>query len=152
MSIEKEVPLITKEGYNYLISFSKFPTENLPKLTIPVVDLTISVENNVGVNNSATLLQITSIIKEYLNENDVVLYCYCDDKEVNKSKNKENITPQEYRSKLFSAMFEKEADANFINSRIIITGDTVHYIHLIAKKKNSAHIDLISNELLKLQK
>lgn len=105
-----------------------------------------------GVNNSATLLQITSIIKEYLNENDVVLYCYCDDKAINKSKNKENVTPQEYRSKLFSAIFEKEADAKFINNRIIINGDTDHYIHLIAQKKNSAHIDLISNELLKLQK
>ena len=102
--------------------------------------------------NSATLLQITSIIKEYLNENDVVLYCYCDDKAINKSKNKENVTPQEYRSKLFSVIFEKEADAKFINNRIIINGDTDHYIHLIAQKKNSAHIDLISNELLKLQK
>ena len=152
MNRETEVPLITKEGHNYLISFSSFQTENLPQITIPIVDLTISVENNVGINNGATLLQITSIIKNYLNENDVVLYCYCDNKAIIKSEKKADLTPQEYRSRLFSAMFEKDADVNFINSRIIIIGETDNFIHLIAHKKNSAHIDLISKELLKLQK
>ncbi len=49
-------------------------------------------------------------------------------------------------------MFEKEGDSNFMNNRIIINGDSEHYIHLIAQQKNFAHIDIISNELLKLQK
>lgn len=61
-------------------------------------------------NNASTLSKFSKIVREYLSENDVILYCYCDDREIERSKKHQNLTPQEYRSVLFERMFDKEAN------------------------------------------
>ena len=85
MASEKVVPLTTKEGYQYLIGFSPFSKDVFPYQGDTVlVDLVITLvsDGNIDVNNPSSLFQIISIVKNYLKDNDAVLYCYCDRKAI----------------------------------------------------------------------
>lgn len=155
MNLEQVIPLTSREGHRYLIQFSKFQDDIVPEaIEIDIVDVVIVLENDCGINNANTLFQISGIIKEYLDENGVILYCFCDNSEIIRGKNNDNMSPQEYRSLLFSKLFDKRSDVNYLNKPIIINdpenGD--HYIHLISKTSNSKQIDLISKELNKFNK
>ncbi|QPH40645.1 hypothetical protein [Pedobacter endophyticus] len=151
MGKKKIIPLTTKEGHNYLIQFEFIGKEHIPQsVKADVVDVLISVENNVGINNGSTLSQFASILKEFLVENNVVLYCYCDHAEIIRAR-KQSMSPQEYRSKLFSAMFDKQNNSDYINQLIIINDEVDHYIHLISLKENEEDVVLLRNEVLNLK-
>ena len=148
MGEKKIIPLTTKEGHNYLIQFEFIDKKQIPQnVKADIVDVLISVENNVGINNSSTLNQFSSILKKFLAEHDVILYCYCDHAEISRGPGKQNMSPQEYRSKLFSAMFDKQGNHNYINQLIVINDDVDHYIHLISLKENEGDILLLKNEV-----
>lgn len=156
MGLNLVIPLITKEGHQYLIEFfSANELIILPEsIDIKIANVAITLVSGNGMNNASTLFQISGIIKEYISDNDVVLYCYCDQKEIARGTKNMNMTPQQYRSLLFSRMFDKKGDTNFINNPIIIAdeinGD--HHIHLISKKSNYKDILTIEKELQKLHK
>lgn len=152
MSLEKVVPLTGKEGHEYFIQFSLFNQEVLPATyNIDIIDLVITLvdDKRNGFNSASTLFQISACIKEYLEDNNVVLYCYCDNKHIDRNKNKAHLSPQQYRSMLFSKMFDKGDDKTYTNSLIVI-GDPAnqdHYIHLISKKSNQTMIDVIAADI-----
>lgn len=100
------------------------------------------------------LIEFSGIIKAYLDNNDAVLYCYCDNKEIDRGKSKLNMSPQKYRSLLFSRMFDRIGNVDYVNHTVQISDETYgdHYIHLISKISNSEHIEAIENELVKLHK
>ncbi|MFC3562506.1 hypothetical protein [Pedobacter jamesrossensis] len=149
MGKKEIIPLITKEGHNYLIQFEFIGKAQIPDgVKTDIVDVLISVENNVGINNSSTLGQFASILKKYLTENNVILYCYCDHAEINRAANKQNMSPQKYRSKLFSAMFDKQGNDDYVSQLIVINDEVDHYIHLISHKKNEGDIVSLKNEVL----
>lgn len=156
MALNQVIPLTTKEGHQYLIEF--FIANELillPKsLNIKIANVAITLVSGLGINNASTLFEISGIIKEYLNQNDVVLYCYCDRKEISRGVKKMSMSPQEYRSLLYSRMFDRKSDEGFINKPIIIADEVYgdHYIHLISTKPNEEEIFAIEKELLKLNK
>lgn len=156
MALNQVVPFRTKEGCQYLIEFS-LANELIvfsDPISIAIVDVAIT-QLDVGLlNNASTLFQIANIIKSYLEVNNVALYCYCDTKEIQRGKNKKDMLPQQYRSLLFSRMFERNSDSTYVNHVIVvkdeINGD--HYINLIANKSNQSQLNAIEKELCKLNK
>jgi len=151
VALTKIIPLLTKEGYEYAIKFDVFYPDAVPaSINIPVIDITIELLSEVNpVNNAKTLFYISEIINNYMAENDVVLYCYCDNAPIQKGKNKTDITNQEFRSLLFIKMFEKQNNEEYLNEQIIINDEANgdHYIHLFSKLHNKPYIDIIATEL-----
>ena len=146
---EKIISFRSKEGHEYLIQFKRFNNE-YTNYNIPIIDISLISTNEILAYNSLeSLLKITSIIEEYLISNDAVLYFYCDTKELNRRNKK--ITPQEFRSKLFTSLFEiktKGDKSMCIKNYIIndgIGGD--HFISVISNIKNKYILDDI-NKLL----
>jgi len=156
LDLDRLVPLTTRDGHHYLVKFSLMTgIIDLPDtINVQIVDLVVSLINGDGINNASTLFHIAGIIKEYLDNNDVVLYCYCDRGGILKSEKRSSMSPEEFRSLLFSAMFNKKAGDNYINHPIIIEDNVygAHYIHLISTRKNQGQIEMIENELLKFKK
>ena len=66
-------------------------------------------------------------------------------------KNRPSITVQEYRSKLFEAVFNRychhHPDTSFAQSILTIEGEENYYIHLIASKNLSTFVDVIAEDL-----
>lgn len=146
--LDKTIPYLTVEGYEYLITFTEFNKDNLPKeFSLAIVDITIIAKNEMEkTNNGKTLLEFCSLINDYLNDNDVVLYFYCSNDPIFKSYKRQNISNAKYRSQLFCKMFEKQnLNDSFICENIIIK-DSIngnHNIHLISKIHNEKEIKLI---------
>ncbi|MCL9771200.1 hypothetical protein NAT47_12325 [Flavobacterium sp. HXWNR69] len=134
MELEKEVSFVTEEGYQYLVSFIEFSSSGV-NYEIPIVDVSITLMNDGIENNSIkTLNKFTYIIDEYLKQHNVVLYSYCDTAPIKMRTNRKiKLLPQEFRSKLFSSMFNERNFENYILKEIRITdlerGD--HFTSLI---------------------
>lgn len=152
MTLNLIVPITTKEGFEYLLNFTEFSKDHLPvEIDIPVVDVTIEAKVQMKIyNNAGTLFNISSRISEYLQENNVILYCYCSHEDILKHPKKANLLNQEYRSLLCETMFSRSSNSEIhISEKIIIEdeqGD--HYIHLISKIQNSKYFGIISSTVL----
>lgn len=109
MELDKKIPFLTEEGHQYLVSFVKFSANGID-YGIPIIDVSITLMNDeIEYNTIKTLNIFVDIINNYLDQHNVVLYYYCDTAAINMRINrKEKLLPQEYRSKLFSSMFNKK--------------------------------------------
>jgi len=157
MAEDSLIPYTTDEGINYLIKFTVFSPEKLPEeINLPVIDIVIETDSAVhDINNdSKVLIQITKIISDYLKEEEAILYYYCSDREIKKSKRNKHLSHQEFRSKLFSAMFSLNKATDLINKLIVIDDPSRnnHYLHLIGDKKHESVINRIADEAKKLDK
>jgi hypothetical protein len=148
-----EIPYTTKEGIEYLITFKYFAPEHIPLgINVPIIDIAIITTADIDlINNSSTdIFEIGNIIYDQANKVDAVYYCICSDKQIKKNIKREHLSHQQYRSHLFSALFLKCNKGNLYSNRLVVIDDpntNNHYIHLIATEKNSANVDLISEEL-----
>lgn len=148
-------PLTTKEGHKYLIKLSSFNADYIPdSIDIEIVDIVLElVEHSDQINNISTLSKIGRILLNFLEENDVILYFYCSKDDI--YKNKPDISAQEYRSILFSKIFERTTKTlrDYENLKVTIKGhNDHHYIHLIAKSKYKHHLENISDQLKSMNK
>ncbi len=86
------------------------------------------------------------------NEN-LILYFYCDDIHDIKRRNL-SLSPQEYRSRLFSKMIDRYLISNnitdIINTPIKIESGDGIFIHLISCASHSKYVELIRSEILAL--
>jgi len=150
MPFDKIIPFLSSKGNKYLLKFEQFHYK-IDNLNIPIIDITLlqeDIDNQTNTFND--LLRIADYVLEYINENNVILYYYCDHKEI--KKRIKNISPQEYRFNLFSALFNRKAESNFIKKSIIISdienGD--HFITIISKIEDSKNLDIITAEIEQL--
>ncbi|MEJ2880165.1 hypothetical protein [Pedobacter sp. GR22-6] len=76
MALDQVIPLTTKEGHQYLIEF--FITSELillpESIDAKIANVAITLVSGAGMNNASTLFQISGIMKEYLNQNDIYGY------------------------------------------------------------------------------
>ncbi|KAF2330556.1 hypothetical protein [Flavobacterium ginsenosidimutans] len=155
MELDKEIPFTTEEGYQYLVSFVKFSANGID-YGIPIIDVSITLMNSeIEYNSIKTLNIFVGIINNYLDQHNVVLYYYCDTSAIKMRTNrKEKLLPQEYRSKLFSSMFNKKKFDDYILTEIRINdperGD--HFTSLISSANNTDKIRLIEDDLKKFNK
>ena len=154
------IPIDCPDGHQYLLRFEDF--ENLPvnidaELGVKVVDISLISESEVAtINNIGTLNLISTVVFNFLDENDVVLYYYCSKDAIYQRKNRKEIPPQQYRSKLFLTLFDKIVEKyqrgdDYINKPIIIPDEIYgdHYIHFVAESKHSDKLDKFADYLNK---
>lgn len=144
----------------YRIIISSIDTNILPQniidLFYPDIEIAdITLERTKGENKTKldVLLKISAIIAGILEENqNLILYFYCDDRNDIPRRNSHE-SPQRFRSRLFSTMFDKYVqthhEINFINTPINIrSNENDIYIHLISRKSQVAHIEGLKNFLI----
>ena len=150
MNLELEVPFVTKEGYQYIVSFTEF--QSIPKHhKIPLISISIAlVSQNIETNSLKTLNKFIEIVLEYLEQNDVIIYFICDTAPIKMRENrKEKYSNQEFRFKLFLAMFNNLKSDIFYLQPVTLT-DTErgnHYTALISRILNKEKVELVKTDL-----
>lgn len=150
MPFNRIIPYTTKYGNEYLIKYEKFTSEFLPDdFDIPIIDVSLILITNTKSHDREILRILSNSLLDYLNEFDVIIYYYSDIKDIPIRKSR-TISPQEFRHRLFSCLFEKYGNESFILQPTIIHDekDGDHYISLISHIKNIDKIEDVK-ELLK---
>ena len=155
MSLEFEVPFETEEGYQYIVSFREF-NSNKSDYNIPLIDISITlVSSNIETNSLKTLNKFIKIVLEYLEQNDVIIYYYCDTASIKIRQNRKQIyNNQEVRFNLFLLMFNKmKSDAFYLQNIIIADKENGnHYTSLISRTSNKEKVEFVKLDLEKLNK
>ncbi|MCM1068117.1 MAG: hypothetical protein NC418_11150 [Muribaculaceae bacterium] len=145
------------KGDQIRVALSYYDTETLQAftndpLTLSLIfyDVTlIRVSGNKTVDFK-TLYTVCDILFKFISENDPAVLCfYCDDLTDVQRKHIE-FTPQEYRSRLFSKMFEMYVRANGITEMInygikIEDGKSTRFAHFITREKYMPAVELLGN-------
>ena len=155
MEIEQVISYETKEGIKFKIRFSLFNTVGIPDIGIPIVDVVlISHDNSIWQNNPLTLFEIADLIKDYLKLFAVILYYYWDHSEIKMRKNRIQISPQEYRNKIFNILSDRKIDSSLDKRTFHIKDDKYgdHYITVISRSKNQTELTRILHEMNNLLK
>ena len=142
------------------VALSYYDTESLQAftndpltLTLVFYDVTlvrISGEGTVGVK---TLKAICDVLFRFMNDNDTAVLCfYCDDL-TDVTRNHTELTPQEYRSRLFSRMFDMYVKANHISDIVnygirIEDGNTPRFAHFITPEIYLPAVKLLGNIIM----
>lgn len=149
MPFEKIIPVERQDGNKYLLRISEFQSGF--DFGIPVVDVQfVMVERDIAKPALGELIFIAKELLKFLNENDVVLYYYCDNVDMQRSNHHSHQTPQEYRYLLFDRLYEWFKNESLVKDDVIIREDGGHYISLISTLKNKSVLTDISNEIEKL--
>lgn len=122
---------------------------------VEIVEIDLERISGDNPTTAQTLALISEGIARYFSMNEkAVLYYYCDDlAEVPKSDRKQEIWPQEYRSQLFSLMFQryllKHNIIDVIDVTLMIEQDVRPiFMHLIARKKHSHYLEIIKSYII----
>ena len=146
----------------YRIKLSPFDFDLFPEniygiscCNIEIADITLEKVRGNASANLGVLLKISNIIAEIFEDNEnLILYFYCDDMHDVLRRNMD-ITPQKYRSELFSRMFDKYITSNnitnIINTPIEIKADRNIYIHLISRDSHLNYVDMIKETLIEME-
>ena len=150
MSLELEIPFETIEGYQYIIGFTQ--VQAIPKnYGISVINISIVLmSDNIETNSLKTINKFIEIILEYLIENDVIIYFYCDTAPIKMRDNrKEKYSNQEFRFNLFTKMFNKFKTEIFYLQPVVIADNLQgkHYTALISRESNKNKVELVRTDL-----
>lgn len=109
-------------------------------LSLRFYDVTLSREKGTGTVGYKVLNVVSETLGRFLSENtDVVLCFYCDD-QTDVERHNRDLTPQEFRSELFSVMFDKYISVHglteLVNHRVkIMDGEFPRITHFISRKE-----------------
>lgn len=151
-------PISTSEGDEYLVLIESFEKSILPEKiitmlgNIDIMDITLERVSGKHTTKPGILFDISNFIAGFLLDNEnTILYFYCDDIH-NIMRRDQSITPQRYRSTLFSRMFDRYTSSHFINDFIDvpleIRSDRDIYIHLIAKDIHLPYVNAIKSTII----
>ncbi len=91
----ESVEINSREGHGYVLAFSDLDLAILPEsISKRVVEVVIATHDAKGINNAKTLFTFSKHIRSYLKQNDVILYSYCDSKDVRRSIARQHLEPQ----------------------------------------------------------
>lgn len=152
------VSITTREDDAYLISLdTKSLPKDLQKLIPPqleVIDINLIRLKGRNATSLHTLSEITEIIAQVFIENEnTILYFYCDDM-TEIPHTQKHILPQEYRSQLFSLLFERYIKRHGITHvhnhpvRINDVDGLPMIIHLFARDAHKQYVDIIKYDLI----
>lgn len=139
-------------SYYDIESMQAFTNDPLT-LTLVFYDVTlvrIAGEDVIGIK---TLKAICDVLFKFLNDNEYTVLCfYCDDL-TDVPRHHTELTPQEYRSRLFSRMFDMYILSNDISGIVnygikIEDGDTPRFAHFITPERYLNAVKLLGNSLM----
>ena len=151
--------LFSKKGDQYRLSLSNeewtdFRDEIRYSFGLELISIELIRVYGAGVTSCAILSSIEQLIADAFNENsNTLLFYYCDF--VNPiPATRKSILPQEYRSKLFSLMFQRYCSQKGIDSvkEVVVRIDGMgepYFFHLIAREE---HLDKLQQIKDKVQK
>ena len=148
-------PISDNFGNEYLIRIEdcqNLPDEIMKELgNIKILDITLERISGEQYTNSGILSKISTFIAVVLLDNEnAMLYFYCDDVHDVKRRDME-ITPQKFRSDLFSAMFIRYVKAkslkDIVDTTITAYADRDIYIHIIARRRHKKQVDAIRSSI-----
>ncbi len=153
------ISVYSSQGDEYRVKLSSFI--NLPESILEILDdkveiIDVTLERISGnrITNVKILSKISNIIADLFEDNEnLILYFYCDDVHDIDRRN-QNMSPQEYRSRLFSYMIDRYLISNNITNIVntpirIEIGDGI-FIHLISRSSHSKYVKSIQSEILAL--
>ena len=148
-------PISDNFGNEYLIRIEdcqNLPDEIMKELgNIKILDITLERISGEQYTNSGILSKISTFIAGVLLDNEnAMLYFYCDDVHDVKRRDME-ITPQKFRSDLFSAMCIRYVKAkslkDIVDTTITAYADRDIYIHIIARRRHKKQVDAIRSSI-----
>ena len=148
---EISISISSKSNDEYRIILSPFNQDIIPcEVRKSIRDIEGENPTDIGI-----LLKISDIIGKVLNDNNnLILYFYCDDMHDIPRRDKA-LTPQKFRSLLFSRMFDKYISSNsiinIINTPIEIKADRHIYIHLISRACHLEHVNAIKSTIMEME-
>lgn len=146
MQLEHTLSHETKEGNKYLVEFSAFDKKAIPiNVNLPIINLSLVQVEAVKQNSPSFLKYLAQYVCDYVNVYDVILYFYCDTADIIMRESRKS-TPQKYRHKLFSTLYDTIHNETIIREIIVIKDDSVgdHYISLITTEKNRKELEALS--------
>jgi len=126
--------------------------EVLRKENIEIVEVILDRVKGITSTGISVLSKISEIIYRLFDNNDnIILYFFCDDVSEIPSSNKD-LAPQAYRSLIFSAMFERFIRKHHINNvsniSVCITAiDRSEYLHFIVRNHHRKYVEYIQKDV-----
>ena len=126
--------------------------EYLNKEGIEIVEVLLDRVKGTNTTSIAVLSEMSEIIFRLFDTNEnVIIYFFCDDlNEIPKTQKK--VSPQAYRSRLFSAMFDRYirkynvCDVDNV-ALCIEAGERIEYLHFIVRNNHHKYIDYIRQNI-----
>lgn len=151
----KEIPFETPEANLYSLVFSVF--ELTTDIGVPVIEVVLHLKKQRNKSNSVVVFNyIHRQIQQYLSENEVILYYYCDSSDIyyRNDRKRRFTSPQHFRSELFYTLFQKTKtdDLHIENIKIPNELHGNHFLSIIYKDKHQSKIALILKEIEQYQK
>lgn len=159
------VSLLSDQGDEYRISLASAEDGRLSdsmrmvlyENRIEIVEVILERVKGAGLTNNATLSKIACVIADLFMDNEnMVVFFYCDDMgeipNIRKSRHKDML-PQEYRSQLFTAMFNRYMTIHnavgIVNFPMQIgDGRYKSFIHFIARERHRKYVELIKEDVI----
>lgn len=131
-------------------------TNDLATLTLTFYDVTLVRKAGKGYVGYKVLYAISDILAKFLNENSDAVLCFYCDADTDLQRNHKNMLPQEYRSLLFSRMFDKYVNSrnitNLINHKVEIDSpekqNSRQYAHFICRKEHKNSVIALGQILM----
>lgn len=156
------ISISSKSDDEYRVILSPFTLDVIPCEVreqlgndIEIADVTLERVKGDNPADIGILLKISNVIGEVLHDNEnLILYFYCDDMHDISRRSKE-LTPQEFRSNLFSRMFDKYVSSNgitnMVNTPIEVKADRDIYIHLISRDIHLEYVNAIKSAIVEME-
>ena len=131
-------------------------SDNPMTLGLCFYDITLIRESGDDYVDYTMLSTVSDTLAKFLSENENTVLCFYCDANSEVKRNHTNISPQEYRSRLFSKMFEKYTMSHqthdFVNHRVKIEvdDDLLHsqFAHFICRKEHECAVTEIGQILM----
>lgn len=125
-------------------------------LTLVFYDVTLVRKAGTGYVGYKVLFAISDALAKFMDENEDAVLCFYCDASTDVRRNHGEMLPQEYRSKLFSRMFEiyvkSHNKSGFINHRVEMEDpnnpENRQYAHFICRKEHEQAVATIGQILM----
>lgn len=155
------------EGDQVKVALSYYDSETIRvfsddplTLTLVFYDVTLIRECGEGYVGYHILSIVSDILAKFLTENEDAVLCFYCDTQTYVKRNHMDISPQEYRSMLFSRMYDKYTKSHhlteFVNHsvRMDVDGDPMksQFAHFICRKEHEEAVRAIGELLMDIEK
>lgn len=151
------------EGDHIMVALSYYDCETVSlfssdplTLTLVFYDVTLVRKAGAGYVGYKALFTVSDILAKFMSENDDAVLCFYCDADTDLHRNHRDMLPQEYRSELFSQMFERYVRSHkilgFVNHRVEIEDpkkpNNRQYAHFICRKEHKEAVVAIGRVLM----
>lgn len=155
--------IMNSSGDHIMVALSYYDYETInvfssdpQTLTLLFYDVTLIRKSGEGYVGAQVLFAISDILAKILKDNSNAVLCFYCDPDTDVRRNHKNMLPQEYRSRLFSRMFDRYVEArkisDLINHRVTIENPKNptdrQFAHFICRKEHQKAVIALGQMLM----